>query len=137
VYCAGAGSECDCNYCDDFRDNEPNGCARTCRVFNGIFKSPPGSRYQWSAEDWSDAPRPNRMPGNHISSCDWMIGNGEGGKGDNCLQCDEYALVCRRENLGLGNCRFAADISAAVVAAPGAHSAAILAGVVVAAALAV
>jgi len=131
IYCEGTGSECDCNYCDNFRDNEPNGCARTCRVFNGIFESPPWSKYQWSAEDWSGA-RPNPMPDDHVSSCDWMIGSGKNKKGDNCLSCDVYAQACRRENVGQGNCKFSADLSAAVVAFPGAHFAAVLAGMAVA-----
>jgi len=96
TYCAGQSQECNCNYCDDFCQDTP--CARTCRILNNIFHSPAGTGCQWWA---ASIHNPNPADG---SSCSWMEGDGEGGKGDDCRQCDEYAMKCRRANPA-GNCR--------------------------------
>jgi len=97
TYCGGTGQECNCNYCDDFCQHTT--CARTCRVLNGYFSSPVQSTCQWSA-----AYVTNPSPDASGSSCGWMEGNGQGGRGDDCRSCDQYAVACRRANPS-GNCR--------------------------------
>jgi len=97
TYCGGQGQQCNCDYCDDFCDN--SACARTCRVLNGHFSSPAQSTCQWSA---TSVQNPN--PAADGTSCSWMAGNGQNGHGDDCKQCDENAMKCRRTNSN-GNCR--------------------------------
>jgi len=98
TYCAGQGQwECGCNWCDDFCRTDA--CATSCRVMNGHFASPAGYQCQWTAASISS---PNNAADN--TPCTWMEGNGQGGKGDNCQQCDENAKKCRRAN-PQGNCK--------------------------------
>ncbi|CAK0879097.1 unnamed protein product [Prorocentrum cordatum] len=97
TYCGGQGQECNCNYCDDFCQD--TACARTCRVLNGYFSAPAQSTCQWSA-----AYVTNPSPDASGTSCGWMEGNGQGGKGDDCRECDQFAAACRRANPS-GNCR--------------------------------
>jgi len=96
TYCGGQGQECNCNYCDDFCKDDP--CARTCRVLNGHFSAQMRSGCSWTARSIHD-PR----PGEGGVDCSWMEGNGQGGKGDDCQLCDDYAMKCRRANPS-GNC---------------------------------
>merc|ERR1719188_1309886 len=79
---------CDCSYCDDFSENTD--CANTCRVMNGFFSSP-YPEHPW-APVWVTDPK----DADDGTSCAWMQGNGDGGHGDDCKQCDEYAMKCRR-----------------------------------------
>jgi len=107
TYCDGQGQACDCNYCDDFSEN--SFCANTCRVMNGFFSSP------YRSHPWAAVYVKNPKDADDGTSCAWMEGNGYEGKGDDCKQCDENAMKCRRANppsLGItysqnsgGNCR--------------------------------
>jgi len=90
TYCNGQGQACDCNYCDDFSENSY--CANTCRIMNGFFSSP----YQWNP--WAAVWVKNPKDADDGTSCAWMEGSGYGGHGDDCKQCDEYAMKCRRAN---------------------------------------
>merc|ERR1711976_1063702 len=82
-------------YCDNFCDDEPNGCARTCRILNGVFEHTPsvhaGDRTcAWRAYSVSN-------PVNYEGyDCSWMAGTGEGGHGDNCHDfSSDGAWKCR------------------------------------------
>jgi len=99
TYCSGHSMMCDCNYCDDFCEDTP--CKRTCRVLNGYESNPrpPASACGWAAA-WVQNPSRDA----YGRSCWWMDGDGQGGKGDDCRKCDQYAIDCRRANPE-GNCR--------------------------------
>jgi hypothetical protein len=89
-YCAEGGQQCDCDYCDDFSNNDE--CANACRVMNGYFSSP------FKEHPWAAVYLENPVNAADGTDCSWMKGNGYGGKGDDCKSCDEYAMTCRRAN---------------------------------------
>merc|ERR1719413_126754 len=106
-YAEGTEHECRCdNYCDNFCDDDPNSCARTCRILNGVFEHTPsvhaGDRTcAWQAYSVSN-------PVNYQGyDCSWMVGTGEDGHGDNCQDfSSDGAWKCREGNQNQNNCRF-------------------------------
>jgi hypothetical protein len=106
-YAEGTEHECRCdNYCDNFCVDDPNGCARTCRILNGVFEHTPsvhaGDRTcAWHAYSVSN-------PVNYEGyDCSWMAGTGEGGHGDNCQDfSSDGAWKCREGNQNQNNCHF-------------------------------
>lgn len=96
TYCPDTSVECDCNYCDD--GSQRTACAISCRVMNDIFQF-----NGWTAHELF--PPLNNAGG---EDCSWMAGTGQGGQGDNCQQCLESTLSCRRAN-PQGNCRGSPD----------------------------
>jgi len=90
TYCAGGGQECNCAYCDDFSKNDE--CANTCRVMNGYFSSP------FREHPWAPVYLENPVNAADGTDCSWMKGNGDGGQGDDCKKCDDFAMKCRRAN---------------------------------------
>jgi len=95
-FCAGTELACDCNYCDDFKNNDQ--CANACRVMNGYTVAPTGFNSNWRAVQNLS---PSNAPG---CDCQWMAKNS--GLGDDCKQCDSCALQCRLANrFPKGTCR--------------------------------
>ncbi|CAK0822036.1 unnamed protein product [Prorocentrum cordatum] len=106
-YAEGTPHECRCDsYCDDFCDDGPNGCARTCRILNGVFEHIPSVHAGDRTCTWYAHYVTN--PINYEGyDCSWMTGTGEGGHGDDCQDWTSAgALKCREGNQNQNNCHF-------------------------------
>ncbi|CAK0822025.1 unnamed protein product [Prorocentrum cordatum] len=106
-YAEGTPHECRCDsYCDDFCDDGPNGCARTCRILNGVFEHIPSVHAGDRTCTWYAHYVTN--PINYEGyDCSWMTGTGEGGHGDDCQDWTSVgALKCREGNQNQNNCHF-------------------------------
>ncbi|CAK0822032.1 unnamed protein product [Prorocentrum cordatum] len=106
-YAEGTPHECRCDsYCDDFCDDGPNGCARTCRILNGVFEHIPSVHAGDRTCTWYAhyVTKPINYEG---YDCSWMTGTGEGGHGDDCQDWTSVgALKCREGNQNQNNCHF-------------------------------
>jgi len=92
TFCGGTELECNCNYCDDFENDDR--CANACRVMNGYTYVPRGWG-TWRAKRLSSASSTSER------DCSWMALRS--GRGDDCKKCDKCALQCRLAN-PMGTC---------------------------------